>query len=168
MNLKAGAVGLLVCSVVLSEGCNKNQATFVTFGQVFGKVTLTRQPVTGGRLRFLSKEGLEHTVKIESDGTYRGTLPIGDMQVGVDTEFIKAGSQDPGIGRTNAFVKAMSKYKDGKTFQAKDFPKEGSLPSNLEGMKYVQIPEKYRNPRQSGLSVTVKEGEPQEKNFDLP
>jgi hypothetical protein len=169
MNLRAWAIVLLILGSGFSEGCGRNDEKRVTFGTVYGKVTLAGQPVTGGKVILLSKDGIEHTVKIEADGSYRGTIPIGEMQVGVDTEFVKAGlRQSNTIGKTNAFAKAMmAKNKDQKTVDPKDFPQEKDLPKNFAGMKYLPIPEKYRNPKQSGLSLTVAEGE-HEKNLSLP
>jgi hypothetical protein len=169
MNLRAWAIVLLIFGSGFAAGCERNNETIVTFGTLYGKVTLAGQPVPGGRLIFLSKEGMQHTARIEADGSYRQTIPVGEMQVGVDTESVKAGlRQSKTIGKTNAFAKAMmAKSKDRKSFDPKDLPQEKDLPSNFAGMKYVPIPEKYRNPKQSGLSVTVQQGE-HEQSFDLP
>ena len=60
--------------------------------------------------------------------------------------------------------KDMEKYKD-KKMTAEDMMKAAMDPANLG--KYVRIPEKYRDPQQSGLSVSMKDAK-QEQDFDIP
>jgi hypothetical protein len=154
-----------------SAGCGKKNADSVQ-ASLSGKVSLSGKPVTGGQLIF-HKDGKEVTnLKINPDGTYEGLVPIGDLQVGVETETLKKQLEDMasagGRGGSPTGVsfspKDMEKFKD-KKMSPEDMMKMAMSPANLG--KYVPIPEKYRNPQQSGLAVTTKVGK-QEKDFDIP
>ena len=165
-------LGLVILAVGFSAGCGKRGAPL---GNLSGKVKIKGDPVTGGNLIF-HKEGKEAAnLKINADGTYEGFIPFGDLQVGVDTETLKkqleditgavGGKMPGGKGTGLSFSpKDMEKFKD-KKMSAEDMMKAAMDPANVG--KYVEIPEKYRNPQQSGLSVTMKDAK-QDHDFDIP
>jgi hypothetical protein len=177
---KVGTLTLIVLTIeFLASGCQKRPEDVVQFGTLFGRVTLQGKPVTGGLLIFRPKQEQGNALKetkitIKADGSYEGPIPIGEMQVAVDTENVRRGlAGDKGIVNTSSFSRQMAaKYKDNKDVDPKDIkpPKGGqqeNAPSPFAGMTYVPIPAKYQDPKESGLSVAVQEGR-EEKNFDLP
>jgi|GEM_PF-608832 len=165
-------LGVMILAIGFSAGCGKRGPDPVR-GNLSGKVRIKGNPVTGGNLIF-HKEGKEAAnLKINADGTYQGFIPLGDLQVGVETETLKKRLEDmanqggKGGGKMPALSfspKDMEKYKD-KKMTAADMMKAAMDPANLG--KYVPIPEKYRNPQQSGLSVSMKDAK-QEQDFDIP
>jgi hypothetical protein len=153
-------------------GCGSN-GNVVQHGNLCGKVTLKGQPVTGGKLIFLTEDDKTIEVSIQPDGTYSGGVPLGEARVAVDTEFIKAmvsATQHTVSGSARNFNREANREAFGK-IDGKDFkppkPEERSKFNSMQGMKYVPIPEKYRKPKESGISVTVSRGS-QEKDFNLP
>ena len=165
-------LGVMILAIGFSAGCSRRGADPVR-GNLSGKVRIKGNPVTGGNLIF-HKEGKEAAnLKINANGTYEGFIPFGDLQVGVETEALKKQLEDManqggrGGGQMPALSfspKDMEKYKD-KKMTAEDMMKAAMDPANLG--KYVRIPEKYRDPQQSGLSVTMKDAK-QEQDFDIP
>jgi hypothetical protein len=169
---KLCAIVVLLPVVGLLEGCGRQGQAPEPVGELHGKVTIKGQPVTGGKLIFLAKDGKESVLQILPDGTYKGNLPLGEMQVGIDTEIVKQGLEmqqgkfgTPPAGFMKPSEEFIAKAKEkggvGVTPTKEDFA--GSPQS---GMKYVPVPEKYRNPKGSGLTVTVQAGE-QKKDFPL-
>jgi len=166
-------LGLVILAIGFSAGCRRGADP--ARGNLSGKVKLKGNPVTGGNLIF-HKDGKEAAnLKINADGTYEGLIPYGDLQVGVDTETLRkqlediagaAGGKMPGGKGTGLTFspKDMEKFKD-KKMSAEDMMKAAFDPANVG--KYVEIPEKYRNPQQSGLSVTMKDAK-QAQDFDIP
>jgi hypothetical protein len=155
---------LLCCGIfaaqVLFSGCGGTEpapkssgtATMKMYeptGEVLtGKATYNGRPVTGGRIKLFEPKGREYETHLRRDGTYKFSyLPMGELKVVIETESIKnektkwdelAKHPTPGL----------------------DIPPAESVPI------YVKIPEKYRKPETSGLSVIIKKGE-NTQNFDL-
>jgi hypothetical protein len=109
-------------------------------GSVSGKVAYKGQPVTGGTVTFAAKEG-KATVSaaIAADGTYSAEkVPVGEYNIGIETESVKPKAGPGGLVP----------------------PKGGDKvpPAAADAPKYVKFPEKYADPRKSGLTFTVKKG----------
>jgi hypothetical protein len=157
-------VGLLLLTIGFSTGCSK-KSTDPVRGVIAGKVTVKGGPLTGGNLIF-QKDGKEvANLQIDSNGTFNGSVPLGELKVGVDTERIKmeAGQQGKGID-PNRMKELMAKYQD------KNMTPEEKAKMNAEAFveaKYVPIPEKYRDPGKSGFTVTIQAGK-NEKDFPIP
>jgi hypothetical protein len=161
---KVSATSLLLSMLVL-QGCGPRQGSAPEpVGELSGKVTLKGQPVTGGRLIFASKDGKEvGTIQINTDGTYKGSLPVGELQVAVDTEMVKKGlqMQHKGGGMPAMMMKPsddfirQAKEKGGITGAPK---KEDFVNPSASELRYVPIPEKYRTAKDSGLTVTIQQG----------
>ncbi|HBI43626.1 MAG TPA: hypothetical protein DDY78_12370 [Planctomycetales bacterium] len=155
MTLKSKLVLVLPLCLVVVYGCEKanpNAAASVT-----GKVTYKGQPVTGGMLMFNPKTeagGVVSPASLNPDGTYSLTeAPSGDFTVTVDTESLnpdKKAQAYPGSG-------------------GKEMP--SSIPANapkatLPEGKYVKIPKKYSDPKESTLTAKLTSGK-QTLNFEL-
>jgi hypothetical protein len=125
-----------------------------------GKVTYNNNPVTGGTITLLPKEGGRFVGTITADGTYLvPDVAPGTYTVTIETESINpdkpkaAGSSPPGA--------QGSSPGPGASMPAGG---AGSAPTG----KYVKIDLKYADPTTSGLSVTVKGGGGgQTENFPL-
>src|SRR5438105_3062258 len=88
---------LLVLSLFLfglGVGCSKKNADPI-MGSLSGKVTVKNEALTGGKLLFKFKDGKEAaTLDVNADGSYEGTLPVGEMLVAVETESVKKALDD--------------------------------------------------------------------------
>jgi len=113
-------------------------------GTAHGTVKVTGKPVTKGAVVFTSAAaGMSVMMNLGDDGsfsmgTYEGDgLPLGEYQVSISP-----------VGLSNGDVMIVGV----------------SPPRNLPT---ADVPEKYRDPKTSGLAVTVKEGENPAFDFDL-
>ena len=129
-----------ILSLVLC-GCGSGEAR----GRVVGKVTFQGQAVPEGIVVFNNDEKAVHTnAKLKSDGNY---------------EIITAKGAGLPIGTYRIAVRPPS-------------PRPAPLPTSVAAAKsepeetkqYPNIPQKYRDPKTSGLTLTVKEGE---NSFDI-
>jgi len=165
--IRFSAVALFLFAFGFSTGCSKKSADPVR-ASISGKVTISNSPLTGGNLIF-QRDGKEvANLKIETDGTYTGVVPMGDLLVGVDTEKIKLeetnqGSNPGGFKFDPKDMEKMMKYKD-KKLTPEDIAK---LEQDRPKVKYVPIPEKYRDPGKSGFTVSIQAGK-NEKDFPIP
>ncbi|MBM4067404.1 MAG: hypothetical protein FJ271_00460 [Planctomycetes bacterium] len=158
----------LILVIVLFTGCKKAEEAKPT-GTLAGKVMSKGAAVTGGTLTFIAKDGDgKATLAIMADGSYTGSIPVGDWLVGIDTETVKQ-AEKMGIPETEmptTFTPDMiNKFKD-KKVDPKSFESK-SFKNPFAGMKYVAIPDKYREPKSSGLTVTVKEGDQLKRDFKI-
>ena len=118
---------------------------------VSGKVTYKGAPVTGGTLTLYPSSGTPYPVNIGTNGTFNvGDAPVGTMGVAINTDNVPttAGYQmSPGVT------------------PPKDMPAPPQMDtSNMP--KKVVIPQKYGDPKTSGLTWDVKGGK-NTKDFDL-
>jgi len=175
---------LSVSAFLLFAGCGKTGSSRSGAAIALeGKVTLKGQPVTGGKLIFALRSGqgsLE--TPINSDGSYKLGIPAGEADVGVDTESLKKDLDEYArhggvpIGVENKQDKIIARGKTKGTTEEKakmeKMPgmfKGGSGQSDLAKKKYVPIPEKYRDPKTSGVVVKAESTDgTQQKNIDLP
>jgi hypothetical protein len=136
------AVLLLLAGV--GAGCGKSEVT------VSGKVTHKGKAVTTGEVLFLSEDGRVTHGPVGADGTYtaRG-VPVGPAKVGVDNP-PPAPPSTPGLPPTK---------------DAANDPEMKELKERAA--RYVPTPSRYRDPKQSGLTYTVRPGS-QTHDIDLP
>ncbi len=138
---------LLVATMALS-GCSGSGSSVKT-GTVQGKVLFKGQPLTKGTVYFFTAKGGDSASgAIQPDGTYTASnqsgfsIPAGDYAVSVSVIAAESGAPlDP-------------------TTLMEKIEKEG-LPKPSEA-----IPEKYSDPKKSGLIAVVKEGS-NTADFDL-
>jgi hypothetical protein len=100
-------------------------------GTVSGKVTYQGQPLTSGLVIFVDRDGkVTQPAGIEVDGSYAADkVPVGPMAVCVETHPLSGG--------------------DGGPNTAKDQLRP----------RYVPLPTRYKDAKQSGLSLDVKPGQ---------
>jgi hypothetical protein len=157
---------LFLFALATTEGCSKKNPDPV-IGSLSGKVKVKGEPLTGGQLIFKGKDGKgTANLTINSDGTYRGTLPLGEMLVAVDTESVKKtieNMQGKGGSALKFSPEDIAKFRD-KKLTPEDL---ATAMDPSKGLRYVEIPEKYRSPDQSGFSVKIEPGS-QQKDFDIP
>ncbi|HZT79431.1 MAG TPA: hypothetical protein VFA26_04395 [Gemmataceae bacterium] len=121
-------------------------------GTVSGKVYYKDKPLKGGNVTLVSATGQTFTEAIQEDGSYTvSKVPTGQAKVAVETESLKA-VQFGGGGNYPL------PDEDPKSYKPPD-PKEMAR-------RYVQIPEKYADPNNSGLTVNVSSG-PQSHDIKL-
>jgi hypothetical protein len=143
-----GAACVAVCLTAV-PGCSKP-----TQGTVSGKVTYPSpdKPVKGGQMKLIPATGTPFVIGIGLDGTYTTTnVPPGDYKVTIESA--------AGTGSRPAI--AMDP-------QASKKMEEEKAKMGMGGQEEsVALPEKYANANQSGLTLSVKAGKNDPKNFDL-
>ena len=161
------AMALTAC-LLASTGCGPSKGTLK------GKVTLDGVALKGGQVNFFNKTagGRGATVEINEDGTY--SIPLifgGDYTISVDTEYLKpksgpnmgpnSGSMPKGMGMPKGAGMSPpgSKVNIPKDIE-KDYAKhdvpQGYVMANPNDnlKKYVKLPSKYADDKQSGLTYT--------------
>jgi hypothetical protein len=128
-------------------------------GSVSGKVTYKNAPLPSGTITFIGGKGdTSQWSTIAADGSYQvNNVPVGTAKVTIETT---APNSLPGLGAGGVkppTVPGVPPPPDSSSLGGGDAAKPGA---------YVQIPPKYKDPDQSGLSMEVKSGK-QEKNWDL-
>jgi hypothetical protein len=124
--------------LVLGAGCQAGKPHSVPYAEVSGKVMYKGKPLPGGRITFVAVNGgFASSGTIHRDGTYKLDAPVGDVQIAVDNEMLR---------RPHAMIQSeeMMRRSPGE----KD-PVKGT---------YVNIPDKYSSPDQSGLTCKVEPG----------
>jgi hypothetical protein len=120
-------------------------------------VTYKGTKLRGGSVVFTRADGQVSpvSVQINEDGTYTAEkVPVGETNVSVDTAYLRPQGWPGGGGppKYEAPKDVESNYKPGAD-------------AGDNARKYVRIPDKYADPSQSGLTLTVKGG-PQ--TYDIP
>jgi hypothetical protein len=152
----------LLAAIALGCGKGSPQAP----AKVSGSIKYKNAPVTGGTITFYAKAGGVYNATISPEGTYTiGDLPVGDMEVSVETESINPKKKKPEYtgGTGGPKFGPRPSFKD-KPAQASPAP-EGITPVGSVGT-YVRIPPKYADHKQSGLTATLSAGS-NTKDFDL-
>jgi hypothetical protein len=149
---RLGLVLAGLCGILLAPaGCNQNPQ--ITGGKLSGTVTYKGAPLPGGEIRLLSPSDPNKSQggPIRADGTYEVlNAPLGQVKVLIDTEMIKshpalmADKVKPGAGNPKVEMNALY---------------GGQL-------KYVQIPDRYRDAGRTPLTATVEKGS-SKKDFNL-
>jgi hypothetical protein len=147
---------LLPLGLLLLLGCGEKKGAVA---RLSGTVKYKGTPVTAGTITFTAKgeggnPGGTYPVPITPDGTYSASqLPAGELAVAIETESANPKSR-----------KSAADYGGGK-----DMMKRSPMPEGVGGGPkgtYVKIPDKYKDPKTSGLTVTVTNGK-NTKDFDL-
>ena len=123
---------LMSCMMLLSitSGCDSGPTT----GDISGKVTIDGEPLPYGTIAFLAEDGASGSGTIEN-GRYQATeVPVGDYKVVVQSMQVPPMMSAPG--------------------ETSSAPKEGGRSS----LRYIPIPAKYADAKQSDLTVTIAEG----------
>jgi hypothetical protein len=141
----------LCCGLAL--GCGQSR----TPARLQGEVKYNGQLVKGGTIQFHSKEFGIFQTTIRDNGTYAmSDLPAGEVVVTIETESVNPDREIPQYGGKPAAPDGGAAAK-----------KAGVPPPPAANKgNYVHIPERYRDPAQSGLTVTLGSGS-QTQNFDL-
>lgn len=141
-------VALCLLSLILT-GCKGGGKKAV----VHGKVTFDKKPMPGGTISFLSADGSRAASGAinAADGSYRiADVPVGSMQITVQ-------SVPRMMGPAAAPPKGVPPMRD---------PNKPDAASGEAAGKYVELPPRYQDPKQSGLTYDVHAGE-QEHNVEL-
>jgi hypothetical protein len=149
---------LFLLAVSLS-GCSGGK----TPAKVSGKITYKNDPVTAGTITFHQKDGGIFTYAIQADGTYSGSdMPAEEMVVTIETESVNPDAKRPGAGKMpgSGGRDPMGDYN--AKMKERGAVQEPTKPAG----KYVKIPAKYNDEKQSGLKLTLTKGKT-EKNWDL-
>jgi hypothetical protein len=126
-------------------------------GSILGKVTFQGTPVSGGTIHFI--QGDRKTVlAIRGDGAYSGEIPVGVYKVAIETESIKYRDREKMLEKWQETVGPELVQKKQQVR-----PTPGTTAAKLI---YMEIPSRYNDPAQSGLSYEVTAGK-QERDFEL-
>jgi hypothetical protein len=132
--------GCAACAALLTlavSGCESDR------GSVSGKVTYRRQPLGGGTVLFYGPDQSVTASLIAADGTYRApNLPLGHFRVAV----VPHPPIPPGLSRANREAPPAARAPAVYTVSGPE-------------VRAVRIPERYRHPERSGLSLQVDRAE---------
>jgi hypothetical protein len=133
------AVGLVLGVALGVTGCGPRTGT------VSGKVTYKDQTLRGGRVTFVTPDGVwGGNVEIQEDGSYAfDKVPPGPVKAAVDTRFLAPRPAPAGV-KMPAPPPEAEKYGPPVAKNAKE--------------RYVKIPDQYANPDTSDLTYTVTPG----------
>lgn len=143
-------------ALVLAAGCR----TSPNPAKVSGKVTYKGQPVKGGDIVFHSDQGT-YRGTLGQDGSYEIVdLPVGEMKVTVDTEFLnpdkKATTYGGGRGDKMTNERLAAERAAGR----------GPASRDEQLARYTKIPPKYSNVASTDLKTTLEKGK-QTRDFEL-
>lgn len=145
--------GLAMSFLLAAVGCGSRAAS------VSGKITYRNNPLHGGTVTFYGpgETGWTKTSTIGDDGSYKlDQVPKGSARITVETKTAKA----------NPIAKQkMPKMPKGGPPEGLEHSPFGQMQKQSTD-KFVMIPEKYKDPNQSGLTYEVTSGK-QEHNIDL-
>jgi hypothetical protein len=161
---------MALCAAVffgLILGCGAGAAPRA---KVRGTVKYNGKPLMGGNIIFHA-EGGSRSTSIAQDGTghYEATdVPTGQVDVTVDTEFLKPPAQVTAAQKERAAASAKIDAKYAAGMAAVKGASGGGAPVSAEELakRYTKIPAKYGKPGTSGLGVTLTSGW-NDKDFDL-
>jgi hypothetical protein len=134
---------LALCLLMLAvggSGCGGggHKTKNIETAEVSGKVLFRGKPLPGGRVTFLDSGGAAQGGNIDENGNYKVAAPIGDVKIGVDNRALEPtrerGPKPPVLKRPDA-----------------------DAPETIKG-RYVEIPNKYYSPTESGLTYKVVSG----------
>ena len=121
------------------------------FGLVEGKITYQNNPVTGGSIHFFQGQEKVGSCMIRGDGTYSAEIPLGPVKAAIETVSVKYKDQE---GR-----KAVLQVMKENGFDVDADQREPKSPAYTAAKgTYVDIPERYGDPENSGLEHKVVRG----------
>jgi hypothetical protein len=121
---------------LLAAGCGPS------VGAISGKVTYNGETLGSGTVQFNGPNATAMS-GIAADGTYTiAKMPVGTVQIAVETTSPPPGTPQEGSGKITGGSMSV----------------QGAPPPPG---KYVPIPDKYKDPRTSGLTYEVKSGKQQ-------
>jgi hypothetical protein len=144
--------------LLLALGCGSRAS-------VTGKVTYQGKSMPGGMVLFIHQNKGAFSAAIKEDGTYQiADLPGGSVKIAVTAPAFGPGGPAPRYVPTDEELEKIQKTQP--RLSKEDLKKMmGVRPATPKG-KAVQIPEKYGDPEQSGLTYTVIGG-PQTYDINL-
>jgi hypothetical protein len=140
---------------LLLAGCS-NQAIRDGFGLVEGKITYQNKPLGGGTIHFFQDQEPVGSTMIRGDGKYAAEIPLGQIRVAIETTSVKYHDRQAVLNlmKENGFDVPPEQRKPNS-------PAFTALPTT-----FVEIPERFGDPEQSGLEFTVERGR-QTRDIDL-
>lgn len=149
--------GVLLSAFLVAAGCGGSK------GSVSGKVTFKDQPLHGGQVILQAENGKTYSGSIDENGNYTITkVPPGTMKVSVrpiERPKIEAG-QGPFRGGPPKGIGIP------KGHEVPEGMKEAYENLNKPGQQAPKgFPEKYKDPKESGLTYTVTSGE---QTYNIP
>jgi len=144
----AAGMGLLLLGLL---GCSGSQ-----WAEVSGKVTVEDKPVTAGRITFVHEDGRTALAEIKADGTYHlEKAPAGNVKVGI-------------VSMNFAYFESkMPKRYDKGKMQDPNNPNAAPPPALTPPPRGGVVSKRYENPKLSGLTANVKDGEHNKIDFPL-
>jgi len=142
-----GGTALTLGLLVLVVGCSGKRKS-AEYGEVSGRVFYKGSPLPGGRITFVAPDGYNGGDNIDEKGNYKISAPVGPVKIGVDNSMLLKGGG--GGGRRGGGSGAPAKMPSLK--------RPGSEEAHQLPGRYVNIPDKYRHPDESGLTYTVQSG----------
>jgi hypothetical protein len=162
------ACGAFLFGAALLTGCSEKPAETLPGHQVKGKVTFSgKEPGTFASLVFVSANDANETgsAGMDPSGVFSGRVPLGKCKVAV-----KVGGAPTGPGGGGGFPKGGGGPGGG------GFPKGGGPTGPPGGAgggsngpmapKGLTIPQKFTDPKTSGVEVNIVDGE--DVNIDFP
>jgi hypothetical protein len=141
---------ILGLAALTTVGCSSGKTTLDTV-PVEGVVTLDGEPMAEATVRFQPvdpSQGMSATGKTDANGVYKLTaVPTGDVAA------VPGAGTLPGeyvVGVTKTSFKAIEEDEDAAS--------AGTGSPTDDGITFI-IPQRYNNPQDSGLKVTVTDGE---------
>jgi hypothetical protein len=135
----AASLGLLMAAAIW--GCSGGTKPPPS-AEVSGKVTYKGQPVPGGEVTFVTvKGGYASGGRIDENGNYKVTVPVGDVKITVDNTMLGRGGRGAPRGGGGGMLKRP----------------DSEAPTEWKG-HYIDLPSKYANADQTDLTYTVVAG----------
>jgi hypothetical protein len=128
-------------------------------GTITGTVTYKGTPIPAGTILFVPSNGGPSVNAPINDGKYTAEkVPTGRAKVSITSMYVQ---------QTSASPMMMMGAKSGPPLDA-PIPPEArkAMEEGMKPKKGLQIPDKYADPAQSGLTYTVRSGQ-QTKDFNL-
>ena len=141
-------VSLVPAAALLFLGCGGGK------GDITGEVTYKGEPLSVGRITFLSQVGKQ---EVKSANIIRGKYTIGGFPVGPVKIGVESFEPPPAEALTNAKMAKVVPAGGMKDFMKAPPPDLVEM-ANGPPLKFMPIPLLYANPEISGLTYEVKRG----------
>jgi hypothetical protein len=152
------ARALLVSSLLLALGCGSR-------GSVTGTVTYRGKSMPGGMVLFIHEHKGAFSAAIKEDGTYQiADIPGGSVKIAVTVPAFRPATGGSHYVPTEEELEKLQKSHP--RLSKEDLKQMMGVRSATPRGKALQIPEKYGNPEESGLTYTVIGG-PQTHDINL-